>query len=312
MTTGSAPGKIILFGEHAVVYGRPAIAAPVSQLAATATVMAAEPGNGCVLDLSDIGETVPVTGESAMQPLALVTRLTLDALAMATPDWRIVLRSTIPVSSGLGSGAAAATAIVRAIAAAAGHALTPAEISTLVFESERLFHGTPSGIDNTVIAYEQPVWFVRGQSPEPFVIAQPVTLVIGDTGIASPTSVTVGDVRRGWQAEPQRYETIFDAVGRIVYAARDAVQSGDVAALGRLMDENHALLHEMGVSSVELDRLCAAARQAGALGAKLSGGGRGGNMIALAREAEVESVEQALTAGGARRVVTTVVEPKQN
>ncbi|MCB0100201.1 MAG: hypothetical protein KDE46_30930 [Caldilineaceae bacterium] len=139
-----------------------------------------------------------------------------------------------------------------------------------------------------------------------------MTLVIGDTGIASPTSVTVGDVRRGWQAEPQRYETIFDAVGRIVYAARDAVQSGDVAALGRLMDENHALLHEMGVSSVELDRLCAAARQAGALGAKLSGGGRGGNMIALAREAEVESVEQALTAAGARRVVTTVVEPKQN
>ena len=236
MTTGSASGKIILFGEHAVVYGRPAIAAPVSQLAATATVMAAEPGNGCVLDLSDIGETVPVTGESAMQPLALVTRLTLDALAMATPDWRIVLRSTIPVSSGLGSGAAAATAIVRAIAAAAGHALTPAQISALVYESERLFHGTPSGIDNTVVAYEQPVWFVRGQPPEPFVIAQPVTLVIGDTGIASPTSVTVGDVRRGWQAEPQRYETIFDAVGRIVYAARDAVQSGDVAALGRLMD----------------------------------------------------------------------------
>ena len=312
MTTGSAPGKIILFGEHAVVYGRPAIAAPVSQLAATATVMAAEPGNGCVLDLSDIGETVPVTGESAMQPLALVTRLTLDALAMATPDWRIVLRSTIPVSSGLGSGAAAATAIVRAIAAAAGHALTPAQISALVYESERLFHGTPSGIDNTVVAYEQPVWFVRGQPPEPFVIAQPVTLVIGDTGIASPTSITVGDVRRGWQAEPQRYETIFDAVGRIVYAARDAVQSGDVAALGRLMDENHALLHEMGVSSVELDRLCAAARRVGALGAKLSGGGRGGNMIALAREAEVESVEQALTAGGARRVVTTVVEPKQN
>ena len=137
-------------------------------------------------------------------PLALVTRLTLEALGVATPDWRILLRSTIPVSSGLGSGAAAATAIVRAIAAAAGRFLTPAEISALVFESERLFHGTPSGIDNTVVAYEQPVWFVRGQPPEPFAIARPVTLVIGDTGIASPTSVTVGDVRGGWQAEPAR------------------------------------------------------------------------------------------------------------
>lgn len=311
MTTGSAPGKIILFGEHAVVYGRPAIAAPVSQLAATATITAGEPGSGCVLDLHDIGQTVPVTGESTMQPLALVTRLTLDALEIATPDWRIILRSTIPVSSGLGSGAAAATAIVQAIAAAADRSLTAAEISALVFESERLFHGTPSGIDNTVVAYEQPVWFVRGQPPEPFAVARPVTLVIGDTGIASPTSVTVGDVRRGWQAEPARYEALFDAVGSVVVAARDAIQIGDSSALGRLMDENHALLQQMNVSSPELDRLCGAARQAGALGAKLSGGGRGGNMIALARDDEAEPLAAALSAAGARRVLVTVVEPKR-
>ena len=245
MTTGSAPGKVILFGEHAVVYGRPAIAVPVSQLVATATVTPGAPGSGCVLDLSDIGETVPVTGASTGQPLALVTQLALEALDISPPDWRITLHSTIPVSSGLGSGAAAATAIVRAIAAAAGRSLTPAEVSALVFESETLFHGTPSGIDNTVVAYGQPVWFVRGQPPEPFAIARPITLVIGDTGIASPTSVTVGDVRRGWQAEPARYEALFDAVGSVVVAARDAIQAGDIALLGRLMDENHALLQEM-------------------------------------------------------------------
>ncbi len=311
MKTGSAPGKIILFGEHAVVYGRPAIAAPVSQLTATATVTPGTPGSGCVLDLHDIGQTVPVTGEPTMQPLALVTRTTLDALEIATPDWHIILRSTIPVSSGLGSGAAAATAIVRAIAAAAGRFLTASEISALVFESERLFHGTPSGIDNTVVAYEQPVWFVRGQPPEPFAVARPVTLVIGDTGIASPTSVTVGDVRRGWQAEPARYEALFDAVGHIVVAARDAIQIGDTGALGRLMDENHALLQQMNVSSPELDRLCITAREAGALGAKLSGGGRGGNMIALARDDEAEPLVAALSAAGARRVVVTVVAPRR-
>ncbi len=180
MTTGSAPGKVILFGEHAVVYGRPAIAVPVSQVTATATVTPGAAGSGCVLDLSDIGETVPVSGESTLQPLALVTRLTLEALAIPTPDWRITLRSTIPVSSGLGSGAAAATAIVRAVAAAAGRSVTPAQVSALVYESERLFHGTPSGIDNTVIAFQQPVWFVRGQPPEPFPLAHPLTLVIGD------------------------------------------------------------------------------------------------------------------------------------
>ncbi len=311
MTTGSAPGKVILFGEHAVVYGRPAIAVPVSQVAATATVTPGAAGSGCLLDLSDIGETVPVTGESTVQPLALVTRLTLEALELPTPDWRITLRSTIPVSSGLGSGAAAATAIVRAVTAAAGRSLTPAEVSALVYESERLFHGTPSGIDNTVIAYEQPVWFVRGQPPEPFAIARPLTLVIGDTGVASPTSVTVGDVRRGWQADPRRYDSIFDAIDRVVVAARDAVETGDNAALGRLMDENHALLQEMDVSSADLDRLCAAARQAGALGAKLSGGGRGGNMIALARGDDPALLSAALSAADAQQVYVTVIEPRR-
>lgn len=311
MTTGSAPGKVILFGEHAVVYGRPAIAVPVSQVAATATVTPGAAGSGCLLDLSDIGETVPVTGESTVQPLALVAQLTLEALAIPTPDWRITLHSTIPVSSGLGSGAAAAAAIVRALAAAAGHSVSPATVSALVYASERLFHGTPSGIDNTVIAYEQPVWFVRGQPPEPFAIARPLTLVIGDTGIASPTSITVGDVRRGWQAEPARYGALFDAVGRAAVAARDAILSGDTGLLGRLMDENHALLQQMDVSSPELDRLCMAARRAGALGAKLSGGGRGGNMIALARADEAEPLAAALSAAGARRVLVTVVAPKR-
>ena len=307
MTTGSAPGKVILFGEHAVVYGRPAIAVPVSQVAATATVTPGAAGSGCVLDLTDIGETVPVSGESTMQPLALVTRLTLEALELPTPNWRIVLHSTIPVSSGLGSGAAAATAIVRAVAAAAGRSLTPAQVSALVYESERLFHGTPSGIDNTVIAYQQPVWFIRGQPPEPFAIARPLTLVIGDTGVASPTSVTVGDVRRGWQADPRRYDSIFDAIAGVVVAARDAVESGGNAALGRLMDENHALLQEMDVSSADLDRLCTAARGAGALGAKLSGGGRGGNMIALADSSTARHVAKKLQDAGARRTIVTTV-----
>ena len=307
MATGSAPGKVILFGEHAVVYGRPAIAAPVSQVAATATVTPGAPGSGCVLDLSDIGETVPVTGASTEQPLALVTKLALDVLGLATPDWRIVLHSTIPVSSGLGSGAAAATAIVRAIAAASDRSLTAGEISALVYQSETLFHGTPSGIDNTVIAYEQPVWFVRDQPPEPFSIARPVTLVIGDTGIASPTSITVGDVRRGWQADPRRYEYVFDAIARATVAAYHAIESGDLAELGRLMNGNHALLQELEVSSPELDRLCAAARQAGALGAKLSGGGRGGNMIALVEPAAAETVASALRQAGTVRTITTTV-----
>jgi mevalonate kinase len=211
------------------------------------------------------------------------------------------------VASGLGSGAAAATAIVRSLAAAAGIVLPPADVSALVFESEKLFHGTPSGVDNTVIAYEQPVWFVRGQPPEPFALARPLTIVVGDTGVASPTGIAVGDVRRAWQAEPERFDALFDAVDRVVRAARRAIEGGDVGALGSLMDDNHETLQRIGVSSLELNRLCQAARRAGALGAKLSGGGRGGNMIALARPEQAEQVANGLLAAGAVRAFHTVI-----
>jgi mevalonate kinase len=305
MVEASASGKIILFGEHAVVYGRPAIAAPVAQVRATATVEPAPAGSGLVLDLPDVGKRVVVGDQAPPQPLAHVARLAASQLGLVPlPDWTITLRSTIPVASGLGSGAAAATAIVRAMAAAAGQQLTPAAVSALVFESETLFHGTPSGIDNTVIAYEQPVWFVRGQAPEPFRIARPFRLVIGDTGVASPTKVTVGDVRAGWQAEPARFEALFDRIADIVHTARAAIEAGEAPALGPLMDDNHRLLQTMGVSSPELDALCQAARTAGALGAKLSGGGRGGNMIALLRPGCTQTAF-ALLEAGAVRVITT-------
>jgi mevalonate kinase len=177
----------------------------------------------------------------------------------------------------------------------------------LVYESEKLFHGTPSGVDNTVIAYERPVWFVRGQPPEPFALACTLTMVVGDTGIASPTAIAVGDVRRAWQAEPERFEALFDAVDRVTRTARRAIESGDAGALGPLMDDNHQILQRIGVSSPELDRLCQAARQCGALGAKLSGGGRGGNMIALARPEQAEHVVEGLLAAGAVRAFSTVI-----
>lgn len=309
MFRASAPGKIILFGEHAVVYGRPAIAAPFNRLQATAVVAPAEPGQGLLLELPDVGDRVMVDGGATGQPLALVAHLALRVLRLdAPPDWTITVRSTIPVASGLGSGAAAATAIVAAMAAAAGASLSPAQVSALVYESEKLFHGAPSGVDNTVIAYNRPVWFVRGVAPQPFDLPRPLTLVVGDTGIASPTSVTVGDLRRCWQAEPARFEALFDAVGQVVQAARRAIECGDPTAVGTLMDRNHQLLQAMGVSSAQLDALCLAARQAGALGAKLSGGGRGGNMIALARPERAEQVAEGLLSAGAAHAFATQIQ----
>jgi mevalonate kinase len=193
--------------------------------------------------------------------------------------------------------------------AAFGAQLEDASISALVYEVEKIHHGAPSGIDNTVVVYEQPVWFVRGLSPQPFAVARPIHLLIADTGVPSPTRIAVGDVNRAWKQAQARYEALFDAAGVLARQARIAIETGDVAALGPLMDENQRILAEMGVSSPELDRLIRAARDAGALGAKLSGAGRGGNMIALVRREDARGVERALLDAGAARVIQTALQP---
>lgn len=158
-----------------------------------------------------------------------------------------------------------------------------------------------------------PVYFQRraGEAPliETFNVPEPFQVVIGDTGVRGPTAVSVGDVRKAWQADPPRYERLFDEIGSISQAARKAIEAGRPSDLGPLTDENQDLLRQAGVSSPELDRLkIQAAKSAGALGAKLSGGGHGGNMIALVEDSAVPGVAQALQAAGAVRCLVTQVK----
>ncbi len=328
--SASAPGKIILFGEHAVVYGQPALAVPVTQVRATATIsphplplreapLWGSPKEGGVwIDARDVGRRYRLEDADATDPLAAAINLTLEEFTFhalrsmhSAPDWTITVESTIPIASGLGSGAAVCTAIVRTVAAHLGVSPTTAKISSIVFETEKLLHGTPSGIDNTVIAYEQPVYFVKGQPPEPFTVAWPFRLLIADTGLPSPTKTTVGDVRAAWQKQPERYEQIFHVIGDIVREAKVVIETSKVPetfeVLGELMNRNHQLLRELNVSSPELESLTEAARASGALGAKLSGGGRGGNMIALPALGTEERVIAALEKAGAKRVIATVI-----
>lgn len=309
--TATAPGKIILFGEHAVVYGHMAIAAPVGQVRARVNVMPEPMRSDNEVRL--IAPAVGVDGQMADlpqgDPLRRAVELVQEALgASRYPAVTLRISSTIPVASGLGSGAAVSVALIRALSAFWGMPLPVEQVSALAYEVEKLHHGTPSGIDNTVIAYETPVVFQRGRTIERFRLRAPLTIVIGDTGIPSPTARAVGDLRRAWQAEPEHYEALFDAVGQIAETARAALEHGDIPALGPLMDENHLRLVEMGVSCAELDRLVDAALQAGAWGAKLSGGGRGGNMIALTGAGAGDAVAQALLSKGARAVIVTVIK----
>jgi mevalonate kinase len=306
VVTRSACAKFILCGEHAVVYGRPAIALPLAQLRSRAVVAADEcPFHICAPDIHAEFDLAT----DATRPLAVLARLAFEFAQRPVLPGTLTVTSDIPASSHLGSSASVAVACARAVAAYAGRELTSDEASHLAFEAEKIYHGSPSGIDNTVVAYEQPVWFVRGQhgaasTAQPMGIALAPLIVVADTGIATPTRIPVSDVRAGWEADPQRYEVLFDQIATLVTEARQALQTSDWPCLGRLMDENHKLLQYLDVSSRELDALCEVARRAGALGAKLSGGGRGGNMIALAPDVEqAAQVRAALKEAGAARVI---------
>jgi mevalonate kinase len=310
MTTSSAPGKIILLGEHAVVYGRPALAVPVTQVQATATVSENSRG-GIWVEAPNIALSSELSGLAPDHPLAAVVNSVFSSLGIAHPPaCTVYIQSTIPVAAGLGSGAAVSVAILRALSAFLGRPLPDERVNKLAFEAEKLHHGTPSGIDNTVVTYARPVYFVKGKPIKPFRVGASFTIIIGDTGISAPTKESVEAVRKLHAADPPRWETLFDRVGEIVWNARQAIERGDTVELGTLMDANHALLQEMTVSCMELDHLTEAARQAGALGAKLSGGGRGGNMIALVHKENAPAVAEALLAAGAKRTIVSTIQSK--
>lgn len=303
--SATAPGKVILFGEHAVVYGRPAIAVPVTQVQATATVSAGTTGFRVLAD--DLGQAFWLGEADGDDPIARAVHVTLARLDAAVPVATLTVRSTIPIASGLGSGAAVSVAIIRALAGYLGSELPDQVVSSLAYQVEEIHHGTPSGIDNTVVTYSRPVYFQRGQPIETFRVRTPFRLLIADTGIASPTRDTVSDVRRHWRQRPARYEDLFEKMGQLAIEARVAVERGEIDRLGPLMTRNQALLTELDVSCDQLDRLLLAALQAGAQGAKLSGAGRGGNLIALVRPESELAVRQALHSAGAVGIIATQV-----
>lgn len=302
----SAPAKIILFGEHAVVYKQPALAVPLSSIRAYARI---EPAEGFKIVAQDTNEAhsfeLETTGvENA---LILMARLTLEYLKAPPPHTTIFLRSDIPLASGFGSGAAVSAALGRAIASAVGQSIDNESLNTLVYRVEQLHHGTPSGIDNTVIVHEKPVYFVRGERLDLLKIGRRFKLVVADTGIKAHTHVSVGDVRRLFEQDPARIQPVFDEIGEIARTARRALEAGEIDLLGDLMNRNHSLLKALTVSSPELDHLVYSARAVGAVGAKLSGGGRGGNMIALPRQGDEELLANALLKAGAVRVYVTEI-----
>ncbi|HWQ04225.1 MAG TPA: mevalonate kinase [Longilinea sp.] len=313
--SATAPGKLILFGEHAVVYGQPAIAVPVNIVKARAVVSADPhaPTGQVHIIAPDISLDAYLADLPAEQPLALAITLTAEKIgATRLPAMQIQLTSSIPLAAGFGSSAASSVAVIRAVASFLGSALPDHVVSDLAYQVEKHHHGNPSGIDNTVIAFNRPVYFVRGQPFETLPAKNPFMLVIADSGLPSSTAAVVADVGRLCREQPQSTGRLFTAIGDLSRQARTIIQNGRVEDLGDLMNQNQQLLQDLTISSPQLEILIEAARSGGASGAKLSGGGRGGNIIALVSYETAHSVEHALiTAGALRTWITTVPGAKR-
>jgi len=310
MTTGAdaafgyAPGKIILLGEHAVVYGQPALAATLDRgLRVAVTRRPVDGRSGPVFKGAGVGlETVARPDPNGEGPDALrrmLARLT-EILGDRVAELQFVAESTIPAGSGLGSSAALSVSLVRGVHRFFGEDASFRRVMDLAFELERVFHGNPSGVDHSTIARGGMVFFEK-RSDENVVdsvqLRRRVRFAIGVAGQHAGTAAAVGALKDRMKRHPARYEHLMSGIGDLVRDARRALEEGHLGAVGELMDLNQGYLNALGVSTPAIETLCALARDRGALGAKLSGAGGGGAVIALVDD-DPEPVVQAFSKAG--------------
>ena len=291
---GTAAGKVILLGEHAAVYGRHALALPIPD-AVTATVC--EAGTGITLEVPEWNLARRISPDRDGVDAAV--RRILELLGVDRDGLLIRVHSGLPRAMGLGSSAALAVAIVRAFDAFLGLGLDDTGINEIAFECEKLAHGNPSGVDNTLATYARPMLFCRDGSIriEELSLGELPPIVIACGHQPGSTHEQVAGVRGRYELQPAVYDALFDQIDRLSLAGAEALAAGEYAELGRLMNVCQGLLNGLGVSTPELERMVDIARNAGATGAKLTGAGGGGSIVALC-PGSVQAVSAALRSAG--------------
>lgn len=290
-------GKVILLGEHSVVYGRHAVAAPI-ELAVQARVRECEEGVHLVVPRWGMEQRLHERADqrhSFEKPAGLI----LDKLGLAGQAMRLEVFPNVPRAMGLGGSAATAVAIIRALDDHFRLGLGDEEVNQLAYESEKVAHVTPSGIDNTVATFGRCLLYRRGEPPliRDVHPAQPIPMVIGMTGVEGLTAKMVARVRAAWESNERLYERIFDEIDGLALEALEAMNVNDLQKLGELMNVNQGLLNALGVSCWELEELVQIARENGASGAKLTGAGGGGSMVAVCPEDPQRVVDAMRSAG---------------
>ncbi len=305
--TASAPAKVILFGEHFVVYGEPAVVMAIDKRAyATVKLRKDQKIHVGSVDMRISGifkgakfqaEKGGAKAQAKLEPVKNAVQQVLAAVNKKA-GLDVAISSDIPVSAGLGSSAAVAASTIVATSHLLGTELPRDQIFRLAYETERLVHGTPSGIDPAIATYGGTMQFQKGKDFEALKVEAKVPLVIGNTEVERSTGELVATVRR--MREKHRYiiEPVMRTGGRVALMAVEALKKGDLESVGDMMNINHGLLCAVGVSHQALERLVYAARESGALGAKLTGGGGGGCMVALAEEKKLNRVTTAIVQAG--------------
>jgi len=297
LAEGVAAGKVILLGEHSAVYDKHVVALPLNE-AVRATV--SDSDNGTTVDLVEPAgprrldlTTSPGTGLAAMLDLIV------SSLNVPRQEFAIRITVRIPAGMGLGSSAAFAVAIIRALVAHRGLKLDDAAVNRLAFDCEKLAHGTPSGIDNTLATYGKPVLYQRSAEPPTRLLElrEPPPIVIASSGRPGITRDQVAGVQARRARQPQRVDALFEEMDALSLDGARALQAADYAVLGELMNLAHGYLNAIGVSTPALEAMVATARSAGAVGAKLTGAGGGGSMVALCPGTETQ-VANALESAG--------------
>jgi mevalonate kinase len=309
----SAPAKVILFGEHFVVYGEPAIVLAIDRRAFAKV----ETRNDQILHISSANLNLAVNikngyfsilkGESKeaklkFEPVKQAVEKVLEKCGEKV-GLNVEITSTIPVAAGLGSSAAVVASVTVAVGELLNIRMSKEDIFKITFEAEKAVHGTPSGVDPAISTFGGILLFQMDTGFKSIEARTEIPLIVGETGVERSTRVQVEKVRDIKDRFPQVVDPMMRAAREISLRAIDALREDDLETLGSLMNINHALLYGVGVSDESLEWLVNAARKAGALGAKLTGAGGGGCMIALSKNEKLEQVSEAIQRAGGRTFI---------
>lgn len=292
MAKGIGFGKVILFGEHFVVYGKASIASGISSHTTAELKPGTEPGFK-IIDNRHTAEGYKEKYAEAQRESVIRMNTAVWNQDFQNTPVQVTLAGDLYCASGVGASAANCVAMARAVSQHFNLNLTDERINQCGLEGDKAYAGTPSGIDNTCSTYGGLIFFRKnlegGQNQmDKLALGKPLHILLVSTGVTTKTKIAVDSVRERRGENPKEYDAIFDEAEEIALQAKDALANGDLERVGQLMNYNHELLQKIGVSCKELDYLVDFTRQNGAIGSKMTGGGMGGYMVALFRDAETQ------------------------